>query len=374
MTNAVFLNAKILTMDPVRPFARAVAVENGRITGVGSHDEVMAVAHPDARVYDLRGKPLVPGFNDCHMHILPYGLDLSTADLSPAAGVTSVPDLVIRLHQWADENPTSEWILGGRYDQNTFPGAAHPTRQELDIAFPDEPVYIMQTSKHAGVANSMALHLAGVTRDTPDPDGGEIVRDAEGEPTGVLLETAVGLVTRLIPQPDRAGMVAAIRRANDALLRAGVTSASDLNTGWFDLETEIACYKQAAEEGAPIRMTLFPHAPNFGSPDDVPTREEFARAFGAEDAGSGVRLGHLKLFSDGALTVRTAALRQPYVDGSGMGMLLHEPEELRAYVLRGHTGGWPVAIHAIGDRAVELVLDCYAAAQASTPCCWMRTS
>ena len=365
MQDTLLLNATVLTMNPAQPVARDVLVSNGRIAAVET--EHMRWRLTDTKQVDLRGLTVVPGFNDCHMHILPYGLDLAQADLSPAAGVTSVPQLINALRQWSLDNPQSEWALGNRYDQNTFPGAAHPTRQELDAAFPDRPVYVMQTSKHAGTANTVALKLANVTRDTPDPDGGEIVRDASGEPTGVLLESALGLVTRHIPRPDRTGMVAAIRRAHDALIRSGITSASDLNTGWYDLEAEIACYRQAAEEGAPVRMTLFPHAPEFGKPEEVPSREEFARFFGREDAGSGVRLGPAKLFSDGALTVRTAALRQPYVDGSGSGMLLHPPEELKAYIRQAHLGGWQVAVHAIGDRAIELVLDAYDEAQKANP-------
>jgi predicted amidohydrolase YtcJ len=366
MQETLIINATVLTMDPSQPVAEAVAIRAGRIVDVGSAADLRPRA--GGRILDLRGKTVAPGFNDCHMHILPYGLDLAQVDLSPSAGVTSVPELISALRKWVDDNPRSEWVLGNRYDQNSFPGAAHPSRQELDAAFPDRPVYVMQTSKHAGTANSVALKLAGVTRDTPNPDGGEIVRNGSGEPTGVLLESALSLVTRRIPRPDMAGMVAAVRRAHEALVRAGVTSASDLNTGWYDMEKEIACYRKAAEEGAPVRTTLFPDLPGFGSPEQVPTKKGFARFFGSEDVGiGGVRLGAAKLFSDGALTVRTAALREPYVDGSGTGMLLHPPEELKAYIKAAHGGGWQVAVHAIGDRAVELVLDAYAEAQEHHP-------
>jgi predicted amidohydrolase YtcJ len=373
----IFHNANILTMNNQHPRAEVVIVDagDGRIVKVGTNEELASITGPDVRRIDLQGKTLIPGFNDCHMHILPYGLDLAQADLSPTAGVTSVPELIAALRRWVNENPQSEWALGNRYDQNTFPGAAHPTCQDLDAAFPDRPVYVMQTSKHGGAANSVALKLAGITANTPDPDGGEIVRDGNGEPTGVLMESALGLVTRHIPRPDKAGMVAAIRRANEALLRAGITSASDLNTGWYDMSTEIDCYKKASEEESSVRMTVYPHAPEFGAPEDVPTRAAFAEAHGfspevkseIENRKSKIRLGPAKLFSDGALTVRTAALREPYVDGSGSGMLLHPPDELKAYILAAHLGGWQVAVHAIGDRAVELVLDGYAEAQAKLP-------
>lgn len=363
MKDFLLYNAHILTMDAVQPVATALAVRNGRLLAVGSDATVRSTAG-DTHAIDMDGALLVPGFNDCHMHVLPYGLDLAQANLSPAEGVTDVPSLLAALRVWVTANPQSEWALGNRYDQNTFPGAAHPTRAALDTAFPEQPVFLMQTSKHAGTANSAALKRAGITRETPNPDGGEIVRDAAGEPTGVLLESAVGLVMDRIPRPDKTGMTAAIRRANDALVREGITSASDMNTGWFDISTEVECYRAAAEQGAPVRTTLFPHIPEFGSPDAVPPRADFAAGFGSETAGiGGVRLGAAKLFADGALTVRTAALRTPYVDGSGSGMLLHPPDELKAYIAAAHRGGWQIAIHAIGDRAVELVIEGYEAAE-----------
>ena len=373
MTDRVRLvlhNTHILGTDPAEPLANALAIlDSGRILAVSPHADLDG---PDIRRIDLNGRIVVPGFNDCHMHLLPYGLDLSEADLSPAAGVTSVPDLLAALRRWADENPGSEWALGNRYDQNTFPGALHPMRQDLDSAFPDRPVFITQTSKHAASANSVALRLAGVTRDTPNPEGGEIVRDAAGEPTGVLLESAMGLVDRLIRQPDKRSMVAAIHRANRELLSKGITSASDLHVGWLDLETEVRAYQQAAQEGAPIRTTLFPHAPSFGKPDEVSIADEFRRMAeyseyrsGRERGFGGIRPGPIKLFSDGALTVRTAAMREPYVDGSGSGMLLHPPEELKAYIAAAHRRDWQIATHAIGDRAIELVLDAYREADCS---------
>ncbi len=362
----IYHNANIVTMNPTQPYASAIAVANGLVVAIGALDVVNAsVSGPSERV-DLGGRFVCPGFNDCHMHVLPYGLDLSQANLSPSAGVTSVPELLVALKVWSEENPSSEWILGSRYDQNTFPGVLHPTRQELDSAFPSDPVYVMQTSKHGGTANSVALKLAGITRDTPDPDGGEIVRNANGEPTGVLLESAIGLVYNVMPRPDRIRMIAAIHKAQKVMLEAGITSASDMNTGWFEIATEIDCYQQAAKEGAPIRMTLFPHLPEFRSPENVPDRNVFKEHYFAGGPPQ-VRLGSGKLFSDGALTVRTAALREPYVDGSGSGMLLHEPDELFAYIEAAQRGGWNIAVHAIGDRATELVLDGYAAAQKSVP-------
>lgn len=373
----LFKNATFFTMDPARPVAQVVAIRGQHIKAVGSLEDMSSWTDlGGARIIDLGGRIVTPGFNDCHMHLLPYGLDLSKADLSPAAGVTDVPSLVSALCEWADANPRSEWVLGSRYDQNVFPGAAHPTRTDLDRAFPDRPVYVVQTSKHGASCNSAALKLAGITRDTADSDGGEIVRDAAGEPTGVLLEAAMDLVSFYVPRLDLQTLVGAIRRANSELVKAGITSASDLNLGWLDMGREIdaygnAAYDMVALDVPPIRTTLFPHAPAMGAPRDLPNCVDF---YGLADPGRdrftfepvanpyhAVRRGPMKLFADGALTVRTAALREPYVDGSGSGMLLHDPEQLRAYIVEADRQGWQVAVHAIGDRAVELVLDCYAA-------------
>jgi predicted amidohydrolase YtcJ len=375
--DTLITNANTLTQNPDDPVAQALAIAGGRIVAVGTDDEIRHLAGPGTRVLDMGGRTVAPGFNDSHMHVLPYGVYLGQADLSPAAGVRDARALAQTLRRWADANPQSEWALGNRYDQNVFPGAKHPTRQDLDALFPQQPVFVVQTSAHAGACNSAALKRAGITRDTPDPDGGKIVRDASGEPTGVLLESAAELVTSHISPPTRAEMVAAIRRANNALARVGITAATDLSLSWFDTERAIAAYKQAVEEGAPVRMTIFPCATAFGRPEDAPSRNEFAAAHGlaipplnpplAKGGNGGVRLGPVKLFSDGALTTRTAALHEPFIDGSGSGMLLHEPEELQAYIVAAHRGGWQIATHAIGDRAIELVLDCYAEASTLTP-------
>jgi predicted amidohydrolase YtcJ len=360
VADTILKNGNVLTMD--QPRAReAVAIgNNGRILAVGSNDEIANLADSGTKIIYLHGQTLIPGFNDCHMHILPYGLDLGRADLTPQAGVRDVPSLCRALRLWADANPNSEWVEGSRYDQNTFPGAAHPTRQDLDAVFPDKPVYIRQTSGHASSCNSVALKLARVTRETANPPGGEIVRDASGEPTGVLLESAMDLVDDAIPEPSWTETVNAIERANQALVRVGITSASDLHTGWLDLETEIRAYIEATREGAPVRTTLFPHAPVFGEAWQIPLRSRFLNDWKAAPDGSiqNIRIGPLKLFSDGALTTRTAALREPYVDGSGSGMLLHEPGELDSLIHAGVSEDWQMAVHAIGDRAIELVLHC----------------
>ncbi|HSV73936.1 MAG TPA: amidohydrolase [Chthonomonadales bacterium] len=341
---------------------RAIAIAEGRISAVVAQADAQALTSPATRVFDLAGRAVAPGFHDAHMHVLPFGVWASQADLSAEAGVTSPEGLATALRAWVDRHPASPWALGNRYDQNVFPGGRHPSRHDLDRAAPTRPAFALQTSAHAGCANTAALRLAGVTRNTPDPEGGHIVRDEAGEPTGVLLESATALVTRHIPRPTRAEMAAALGYAHEVLLRRGVTSACDMLTGWYDIEDELSAYRDAAASRPGVRVTLCPGAARFGGPGALPDRADFARAAGLAAGDAPVRLGALKLFADGALTARTAALRMPYADGSGSGMLLLERDELADWVRAAHRGGWGVAVHAIGDRAIEAVLDAIEAA------------
>jgi len=343
---------------------RAIAIADGRIVAIASQSEAESLTRPGARVYDLAGRALAPGFQDAHMHVLPFGVFARQADLSPAAGVTSPTALAAALRAWIEERPSSPWVLGNRYDQNAFPEGRHPTRHDLDRAAPTRPAFVLQTSAHAGVANTAALRLAGVNRSTPDPEGGRIERDASGEPTGVLIESATGLVTRHIPRPTRAEMVEALQTAHELLLRRGVTSACDMLLGWYDLEDELAAYCEASASGRAVRTTLCPGASRFGGPETLPPRGPFARDAGLDCDDGTVRLGPVKLFADGALTTRTAALREPYADGSGSGMLLIEREELSQWVAVARQTGWAVAVHAIGDRAIEATVDALQSAPA----------
>lgn len=359
----IFLNARIHTMDDRAPTAQALAVCGSRIVAIGADEEIRNLARPGVRMVDLHGLTVVPGFNDCHMHILGYGLKLQSANLSPDGGVRDAGALIAALRAWADANPHAPWVRGSGYNQNAFPGAEHVGIADLDRAFPDRPVLIHHASGHAALVNSRALALAGIGPTTAAPAGGEIVRDASGQPTGVLLETAIGLVGRAVPDPSRAEMKAAILRASKALAANGVTSASDMGIGCDDTEAEVGAYRDAVAEGAPLRMTLCPEASEMGSPDAVPDRDDLAATWELDQTPDGVpgsaRLGALKLYADGALTTRTAALREPFVDTGDGGMLLHDPAELHAYICRGHDRGWQIATHAIGDRAIDVVLDGY---------------
>lgn len=363
----LFEGARIYTMDNRAPLVESMVVESGRVVAVGSREE-MRDRFPHARRVELEGKAVVPAFNDCHCHILSLGLDLAKADLR---GCRSIAEIQNALRAWASQNPEASWILGRAYDQNRLQELRHITRQELDAVSADRPTYLNHVSKHGAAVNSAALKIAGIHRETPNPDDGVIMRDERGEPMGILLESASNLVSRHMPKPDEAQMTEAISLATRDMARRGILAASDATAGWQNLTAEIAAYTRALEQGAPVRMTLMP---TFGSA----ARAGWFQNEAADSEGGGrsappilthpnLRWGCIKLFADGALTTRTAAMREPYIDTGGTGVLMYEAEELIGRILTIHRAGFQCAVHAIGDHAIEVVLQGYRRAQEERP-------
>ena len=359
--------APIYTFWSELPIAEAMVIREGRILAVGSKED-LAARYPDAKRVVVDGKAIVPAFNDCHMHILPLGIDLGKADLR---GCTSVAEIQQRLRAWMEANPDAAWVLGRAYDQNLLPEGKHLTRHELDAVCAEKPIYLNHVSKHGAAVNTLALRIAGITRDTPDPDDGVILRDEDGEPTGILLESAASLVSKHIPKPSGAELVQAVHRACEDLARRGILAASDASTGWHDLEAEVAAYAQALEEGAPVRMTLMPLFSAAQRAGWLERTEQSGEATGFSPhpptPHPDLRWGAVKLFADGAFTTRTAALRQPYADTPTTGVLMYEPEELMERILTVHRAGWQCAVHAIGDYAIALVLRGYRRALEAYP-------
>ena len=357
----VLTNAHIHTMDASLPVAEAMAIaQDGRILAVGSRDDVLAVGGRSGNTIDLGGRTVVPGFFDCHMHIMWLGSNLRHVDLS-SPPVGSVDDIVSLLSQRLTDAPDLLCVQGNRYDQNKLKERNHPNLADLDKVSRDIPVRIVHTSGHAAVVNSAALKRLGIDRDTPDPMGGEIVRDAAGNPTGLLLETASwNNLDRILPEPTRDESLDALSRANRYMLERGITSASDANTPFND----IGLYREAVLKNLLlVRTNLMvgwaelaaqsggsPPGPNDVQPEDVSWHR--------------LHVGQAKLFSDGAITTRTCWLTEPFENmPRNYGIPLHPPEELQELILSAHNAGWQIATHAIGDRAVDLVLNCYAEAQ-----------
>jgi predicted amidohydrolase YtcJ len=359
MTAQIYLNATVLTMNPDQPTAEAVVVEHGRISFVGTIAEAREWARPVSRPIDLAGQTLIPGFNEAHNHMILFGLTLAQIDAGYPA-IRSVAAMVEAYRQRAAEMPDAPWIRGRGYDDNKLDERRHPTRHDLDAAVSDRPAIVTNASGHMSVVNSRALQLGGVGRDTPDPQGGHIVRDEHGEPTGLLQETAQELVRRHIPEPTAADLREAVRRCCEAYAAAGITSSQDASSSTAG---EIAAYQDARQAGElllrtnlMIRDNLLPHLAALG----------LRGRFGDDR----LRIGPIKFFSDGSLIGRTAAVTEPFLDDprpDNLGLEMMPQEELDERVWLAHNAGFQIATHAIGDRAIGMVLDAYERALARAP-------
>ena len=359
----LYVNGTVHTFRPSDPPADALLVSGDRIETVGSRSDVGARAAGVRRV-DLDGCAVIPGFNDSHAHLLPFGLTLDQLDVS-ADAARSVADIVEAVSLRSRETTAGEWVHGRGYNQNELTEGRHVSRADLDPVSPSNPVVLDHTSGHVLTCNSAALRLAGITRDTPDPAGGVIDRDQHGEPTGLLKEAAMDLLRAVIPPPSRAAGAAAIVRAMDVLSMFGITSASDAWTGRGDsIEPELAMYRDACESGhVSARIILMPHISHVVTADSRRVRSPAEFDVGASPEQ--LRIGATKIFADGALSTRTAAMREAYADdASNRGILFWERAALIETMRAAHRAGWQIATHALGDRAVEQVVECYAAALA----------
>ena len=359
------------------PDAEAVAFAGGRVLATGRAVEVEALAGPGAEVVALEGRLVTPGLNDAHMHLLPYGLAMAEVDLRPSVAPTLDALLRAVAARAADTAP-GEWVTGRGYDHFRLDAGRHPTRDELDAAAPEHPVWIARTDGHLGVANSRALALAGIDEATEAPQGGMIER-RDGRMTGLLAETARAPVQAVLPRPTEDDLVAAIERAGRDLLSHGITSCMDAAVGMHAGWAEMAAYRRAHREG---RLPVRTYACLLGDPGRsiLPEAMEAGLVSGAGD--DLLRIGPVKIFTDGSFGGRTAAVTRPYLGGEDTGLLLLSQDELTAAVVEGHRQGWRFAIHAIGDAAIEQVLAAYEAAQEAAPdpdrrhriehCGWVR--
>jgi len=357
--DTLFLNGTVVTMNPVHPEAEAVLVRGDRVVAVGQADEMRALAAPGARTVELAGQTLLPGFNEAHNHMLMFGRSLAQVDCR-APGCGTIVELQRRVAARAAEIPNGDWVLGRGYDDQSLAERRHPTRDDLDAVAPDHPVVITNASGHLCVANTCALALAGITRTTAPPEGGDIVHDADGTPTGLLLETAQGLVTDLIPEPTEDDLVEALGRCAERYLAAGITSSADASV---HTNTQFRAFQRAMATGAnPLRTTLMlrehllPHLIETG----------IRTGFGSDR----LRCGPIKLFIDGSLIGRTAAVSQPFLhdpDPNNLGLTMMSESVFQGYVMEAHAAGWQIAVHAIGDRGIEMVLDAYERALTAHP-------
>jgi predicted amidohydrolase YtcJ len=335
--------------------AEAVAMVSGRILAVGSNEEIRACAGSATRVIDLGGRLAVPGFIDSHTHFIEGGFRLLEVKLKDSR---NEEDFVRRLAERARMLPAGRWIQGGNWDEENWPSAKLPTRQLIDPVTPKNPVFINRYDGHAALANSLALKSANLTRETPDPPGGVIVRDAAGEPTGVLKDAAIDLVARVIPRPSEAEMEEALKTALAEARRVGVTSVHNITA---DSETfngsftgELQLLRRAELEG---RLTT-----RFYEIVPIAHWKRLAEAGISHEMGSDfLKLGAVKGFADGSLGSRTAWMFDPYDDAPstrGLPMAIMDPPSGMEALVRGSDeASIQPCIHAIGDRAISEMLD-----------------
>ncbi|WP_053846175.1 amidohydrolase [Streptomyces sp. NRRL B-24085] len=357
----VLTGGPVHTVDPARSTATAVAVREGRIAAVG-HDEVHELIGPRTEVVDLAGKSLLPGFQDAHVHPQGAGLELGLCHL---ADTVDPDEYLRRIKVYADQHPDAEWITGGGWSLEAFPGGA-PTAAALDAVVPDRPVFLPNRDHHGAWVNSRALERAGIDARTPDPADGRIERDADGNPTGMLQEGAVHLVGRLVPDPTAEEQLRALLRAQAVLHAYGVTAWQDAIVGAYANMTDPApSYLAALDRGlltARVVGALWWDRARGAEqiPELVARRAELDRGR--------FRAGTVKVMQDGIAENHTAAMLDPYLTDCGCasdnsGISFVAPDDLRKYVTELDASGFQVHFHALGDRAVREALDAVEAAR-----------
>ena len=354
VADLVVTNGRIYTADAARPVVDAMAIRGGRVVFVGDRAGAKALTGAATQVLDLDGQTVIPGMTDAHAHVLGLGQSLRNVDL---VGTTSYDAVIARVVERAMQTPKGEWIIGRGWDQNDWGDTRWPSHEALSRAVPDHPVYLERVDGHAAVVNALAMQRAGLTRATKDPSGGQIIRDARGEPIGVLVDNAQSLVERSIPAATRAQVKGMIAAAITEMHRWGLTGVHDAGASAQTLEL----YEELGREGA-LDMRLYAMIS-----DHAPTLEAWFRRgpqSGLFDGRLWVR--SIKLYQDGALGSRGAALLEPYSDdASTSGLLVSAPAHIREVADHALVAGFQVNTHAIGDRGNRLVLDAYQAALAA---------
>jgi predicted amidohydrolase YtcJ len=309
-------------------------------------------------VVDARGGAVLPGFNDAHAHVISGGLALDQVSLSDATTVEEIKDAI---RVWAESHPEREWITGRGWYYQPFNGAM-PTRQVLDALVPDRPAYLIAYDGHTGWANTRALMAAGITRRTPSPAGGEIVKDRRtGEPTGALKESAMALMTAVTPKPSDEDRLAAIRAAIDDAHRYGITSVQDAGGAAADLEL----FDRLRKRGElTLRVYQALRADNTLTVADLEALEQVRQRFADDPL---LKTGAIKLVADGVIESHTAAMLEPYANKPTRGDARFTADQLNKVVAMLDKRGWQVMTHAIGDSAVRMTLDAYQAAATANP-------
>jgi predicted amidohydrolase YtcJ len=344
----IVVNATVHTMDAAQPTAEAVAVLGNRIVAVGSTAEIRQLAGTRTRVVDAEKRLVLPGFNDAHVHFLMGGFQLANVDLRDAKSPQEFAD---RIHRFAEKLSQGQWIIGGEWDHERWPGAPLPTKELIDAATINHPVFVSRLDGHMALANSLALKMASVTRETKDVSAGFIVRDQAGEPTGLLKDAAMSYVEKVIPDNTFEEKLAAARAATDYAAKLGITSVQDMSTG-----ADMAVYQALLDRGE-LKTRIYGMTP-------LSRWERLGNAgIRAHFGNDMLRIGGLKAFSDGSLGSSTAFFFEPFIDEPGNhglpGPDMFPEGILLKRALEADRAGLQLITHAIGDQANQQILDIY---------------
>jgi predicted amidohydrolase YtcJ len=345
--DAIYFNANVWTGNARQPKAEAIAIDDGSIVAVGTTAEVRKLADAKTHAVDLKGAFVVPGFIDNHVHFINGGLALAQVDLRDAA---SRAEFTRRIAQTAAKTPKGQWIKDGGWDHELW-GGELPTRDWIDKDTPNTPVFVSRLDGHMALANSLVLKLAGIDEKTPDPEGGTIVRDQSGRPTGILKDNAMNLVFTVIPAPSDQELAQGLERAMEHAVARGVTQVHDMG-GVEDFRVLDLYRRTRASDKLRMRIYSF-----------VPMAERQKAAEYQTRNGTGdewLRWGGVKGFVDGSLGSTTAWFHKPYDDAPNTtGLTMGDPEKLRTGIIEANKAGLHVAVHAIGDRANDWLLDAF---------------
>ncbi len=344
----ILYNGRIYTLDNRLPVAKSIAISASRVLAVSERDDLLPLLAPSGLAIDLRGATVLPGFTDGHVHFLEYARRLRRVILD---GIESKEEALALVAQRAAQAQPGDWVLGGGWDRNLWPDTRFPSRRDLDRIAPDNPVVLDSKDGHTLWVNSRALEVAGITRDTPGQEGGEIVKDEAGEPTGILKENARLIVRNILPKPSLEEDAAALRQAIANAHAAGITGIHDCE------KPESIIAFGALHQRGELSLRVVAHIDK----DSLDQSIEAGIFSGLGDAT--LRIGSLKLYADGSLGSRTAYMLQPFEGTNDCGIPTLPKAQLREYILRASEAGISAAVHALGDRANREVLDVLAEAR-----------
>ena len=351
VADTVVTNARIYTVNSQQPWAEALAIRGDKILAVGSAKDVAAYRGPATKVIDAQGRLVLPGFTDCHIHFMDGSMGLTQVDLN---GTKSIAEIQKRVKDYAAAHPKEPWITGMGWTYPTFGPSALPDKKFLDEVVPARPVYLVAFDGHTSWANSKALAAAGITRETPDPPNGKIVRDEKGEATGALKESAGDLVSKLLPKPSREERLAALRLGIHEANKFGLVRVHSAGQDfeWLDLYDEL---RHSGELTVRFYVAYFLDPPQL-TPDAIEKIEQARRTYRDEWISGGV----VKTMLDGVVEGHTAAMLAPYSDDpTQSGKLFWDPAKYKEAVTELDRRGLQIFTHAIGDKAVRLALDAY---------------